>query len=99
MSQEGTGHPPTVGVEKLHLDEVSGKMVSKSELKRLQKQREAGEKKQKRAAAAPPKTEKKKPAEEIELNPNVSCLNLRRHCSNWGIHVTNIRFIAIPRNA
>src|SRR4051794_25538584 len=60
MPQEGTGQPPTGGVEKLHLDEVSGKMVSKSELKRLQKQREAEEKKQKRAAAAPPKPEKKK---------------------------------------
>jgi lysyl-tRNA synthetase, class II len=73
MSQEGASQPPTGAVEKLHLDEVSGKMVSKSELKRLQKQREAEEKKQKRAATAPPKPEKKKPAEEMELNPNVSC--------------------------
>ena len=77
MSQEKTGQIPTAGVEKLHLDELSGKMVSKGELKRLQKQREAEEKKQKRAAAAPPKSEKKKPAEEMELNPNASCENLR----------------------
>ena len=72
MSQEGAGQAPTAAMEKLHLDEVSGKMVSKSELKRLQKQREAEEKKQKRAAAAPPKPEKKKATEEMELNPNVS---------------------------
>jgi lysyl-tRNA synthetase class 2 len=87
MSQEGAGQPPTVAVEKLHLDEVSGKMVSKSELKRLQKQREAEEKKQKRAAAAPPKSEKKKAVEEIELNPNVSYQNVYPHHT------------IIPRNA
>jgi lysyl-tRNA synthetase, class II len=80
MPQEGAGQPPTGGVEKLHLDEVSGKMVSKSELKRLQKQREAEEKKQKRAAAAPPKSEKKKAAEELELNPNVRFQNFHREC-------------------
>ena len=78
MPQEGAGLPPTGGVEKLHLDEVSGKMVSKSELKRLQKQREAEEKKQKRAAAAPPKPEKKKAAEEVDLNPNVRLQNSYR---------------------
>ena len=82
MSQESNGQPPTAGVEKLHLDEVSGKMVSKSELKRLQKQREAEEKKQKRAAAAPPRPEKKKAAEELELNPNVRLQNSHRQCPN-----------------
>jgi lysyl-tRNA synthetase, class II len=74
MPEEATGHAPSAAAEKLHLDEVTGKLVSKSELKRLQKQREAEEKKQKRAAAAPRKPEKKKPAEEMELNPNVGSL-------------------------
>ena len=74
MPEEAVGHAPPAAAEKLHLDEVTGKLVSKSELKRLQKQREAEEKKQKRAAAAPPKPEKKKPVEEMELNPNVGFL-------------------------
>ena len=71
---EGASQPLTGGMEKLHLDEVTGKMVSKSELKRLQKQRDAEDKKLKKAAAAPPKAEpkKKKAVEEMELNPNVS---------------------------
>jgi lysyl-tRNA synthetase class 2 len=81
MPKEAAGQAPSAAVEKLHLDEVTGKMVSKSELKRLQKQREAEEKKQKRAAAAPPKPEKKKPVEEMELNPNVSLQDLRPPCS------------------
>jgi lysyl-tRNA synthetase class 2 len=91
MPQEDAGQAPAAAVEKLHLDEVTGKMVSKSELKRLQKQREAEEKKQKRAAAAPPKPEKKKPAEEMELNPNVSSYNLQSHrpiCSTHGTDIT-----------
>jgi lysyl-tRNA synthetase class 2 len=75
MPEEAAGHAPSAAAEKLHLDEVTGKLISKSELKRLQKQREAEEKKQKRAAAAAPrKPEKKKPAEEMELNPNVGSL-------------------------
>ena len=74
MSQANGPEAPTGALEKLHLDEVSGKMVSKSELKRLNKQREQEKKKQEKAAAAPPKpekSEKKRPAEEAELNPNV----------------------------
>jgi lysyl-tRNA synthetase, class II len=62
-------------VTKLHLDEVTGEKVSKSELKKRQKLRAQEEKKQQRAAAAPPKakTEKKKSAEDDESNltPNV----------------------------
>src|SRR2546429_301492 len=50
MPEEAVGHAPSAAAEKLHLDEVTGKLVSKSELKRLQKQREAEEKKQIRAA-------------------------------------------------
>lgn len=59
----------------LHLDEVTGEKVSKSELKKRQKGREQEKKKAEKAAAAPPKTEKKKAASaeanEAELNPNV----------------------------
>jgi lysyl-tRNA synthetase class 2 len=59
----------------LHLDEVTGEKVSKSELKKRQKARETEKKKAEKAAAAPPKTEKKKAvsaeANEAELNPNV----------------------------
>lgn len=59
----------------LHLDEVTGERVSKSELKKRQKQRQAEEKKKERAAAAPPKPEKKAASAEMDesnLNPNVS---------------------------
>lgn len=61
-------------VGNLHLDEVTGEKVSKSELKKRQKQREAEKKKQEKAAAAPPKAEKKKVSaeeEESNLTPNV----------------------------
>ena len=64
----------TEGVANLHLDEVTGEKVSKTELKRRQKLRAQDEKKQQRAAAAPPKAENKRPAEDDESNltPNVS---------------------------
>jgi lysyl-tRNA synthetase, class II len=57
----------------LHLDEVTGERVSKSELKKRQKLRQQEEKKREKAAAAPPKAEKKTSAEadEANLNPNV----------------------------
>lgn len=58
----------------LHLDEVTGERVSKSELKKRQKQRQLEEKKKEKAAAAPPKVEKKgmKREADEELTPNVS---------------------------
>lgn len=61
-------------VANLHLDEVTGEKVSKSELKKRQKLRQLEEKKKEKAAAAPAKTEKKVSAEEAEseLTPNVS---------------------------
>ena len=64
----------------LHLDEVTGEKVSKSELKKRIKQREAEKKKAEKAAAAPPKPEKKKSEEEEESNltPNVSFLRMPR---------------------
>lgn len=57
----------------LHLDEVTGEKVSKSELKKRQRQRDNEKKKQEKAAAAPPKAVKKVSAEEEESNltPNV----------------------------
>jgi hypothetical protein len=59
----------------LHLDEVTGERVSKSELKKRQKARQVEEKKREKAAAAPPKAEKKGNTAEMDesnLNPNVS---------------------------
>ncbi|KAI1387270.1 lysyl-tRNA synthetase [Hypoxylon trugodes] len=63
---------PAEQVANLHLDEVTGEKVSKSELKKRQKQRERDAKKQEKAAAAPPKPAKKTNAEadEKELTPN-----------------------------
>lgn len=66
--------PPTEQVAKLLLDEVTGEMISKTELKKRQKQRERDAKKQAKAAAAPaqPVASKKKNAEDEEkdLTPN-----------------------------
>jgi lysyl-tRNA synthetase, class II len=63
------------GAANLHLDEVTGERVSKSELKKRQKQRQAEEKKKEKAAAAGPlKTEKKAILGEMaesDLTPNV----------------------------
>lgn len=63
---------PTEAVANLHLDEVTGEKVSKSELKKRQKAREIAVKKAEKAAAAPPKQAKTKSAEEdeSELTPN-----------------------------
>ncbi|KAL8967445.1 MAG: hypothetical protein Q9183_002917, partial [Haloplaca sp. 2 TL-2023] len=70
----------------LHLDEVTGEKVSKSELKKRQKQRTLGERRREKAAAAPskPKVEKEVPAEEEEsqLTPNqyyeIRCRNIQK---------------------
>ncbi|KAJ1670927.1 lysyl-tRNA synthetase [Coemansia sp. RSA 1694] len=61
--------------DKTHLDEATGEMVSKSELKRRMKQREKDAKKADKAAAAPAATTAKKTESsaedaEAELNPN-----------------------------
>ena len=81
-SNQAENEPPSAAVAALHLDDVTGRMVSKSELKKLQKQRELAEKKEKRAAAAPPKAVKKRPADddEMELTPNV-CLRFIKYTS------------------
>ncbi|KAI1341280.1 lysyl-tRNA synthetase [Xylariaceae sp. FL0016] len=65
--------PPTEEVANLHLDEVTGERISKTELKKRQKQRERDAKKAEKAAAAPPKPAAKKTnaeADEKELTPN-----------------------------
>ncbi|KAJ1986312.1 lysyl-tRNA synthetase [Coemansia spiralis] len=62
--------------DKTHLDEITGEMVSKSELKRRMKQREKDAKKAAKAATAPPATAKTEKVEqnaeaaEEELSPN-----------------------------
>lgn len=77
MADAASSAPIEEQVANLHLDEVTGEKVSKSELKKRQKNRVKEEEKKKREAAAPPKPVKEKKsdaeAEEKELNPNVSC--------------------------
>jgi lysyl-tRNA synthetase class 2 len=66
---------PTESLANLHLDEVTGEKVSKSELKKREKARAKEKAKKEKEAAAPPKpvSAKKSNAEadEKELNPNV----------------------------
>jgi hypothetical protein len=75
-AQEASGStaPPTEAVAKLLLDEATGEMVSKTELKKREKLRKKEEEKKAKEAAAPPKPAKKTNAEadEKDLNPNVS---------------------------
>lgn len=76
-------------VANLQLDEITGERVSKSELKRRQKQRALEEKKAEKAAAAAaaaPAEGKKKNKEEDEsqLTPNVS--GSIQHCD--ALHCT-----------
>ncbi len=64
---------PTDEVANLHLDEVTGERISKTELKKRQKARQKEADKAARAAAAGPATSKpKKPSgeDEKDLNPN-----------------------------
>jgi hypothetical protein len=59
--------PPTEAVANLHLDEVTGEKVSKSELKKRQKARQKEAEKAAKAAAAPPKpTSAKKSSNEAD---------------------------------
>lgn len=64
-------------VANLILDEVTGEKVSKTELKRRQKNREKDARKKEKESAAPPKAEKQKSTEdeESDLAPNVSLVN------------------------
>ncbi|KAL8797764.1 MAG: hypothetical protein Q9195_000116 [Heterodermia aff. obscurata] len=63
MADEAAGE-----VANLHLDEVTGEKVSKSELKKRIKQRKLEEDKKKKAVATPPKIAKHTSAEEEESN-------------------------------
>lgn len=67
----------------LLLDEVTGEKVSKTELKKRQKNREKESKKKEKVAAEPAKAEKKVSPEEAEANltPNVSGLVLGLKCA------------------
>ena len=68
-------------VAKLHLDEVTGEMISKTELKKRQKLREkeaAKKEKADKAGPAPGAGKKNTEAAEKELTPNQVCPE--RHC-------------------
>ena len=68
------------GVKDLHLDEVTGERVSKTELKKRMKQREKETKKAEKQTTAPPQPKRKAASQEEEegqLNANVS----RDHCT------------------
>lgn len=72
MSQEEATKAATEGVANMHLDEATGEMVSKSELKKRVKQRQIEAKKAAKKAAAPPKPESKKKKDDglAELSPS-----------------------------
>ncbi|KAB5543020.1 hypothetical protein GE09DRAFT_1225168 [Coniochaeta sp. 2T2.1] len=74
MADSTSAAPPTEELANLHLDEVTGERVSKTELKKRQKARQNEAKKAAKAAAAPPKPASSKPkaagADEKDLNPN-----------------------------
>jgi lysyl-tRNA synthetase, class II len=74
MADSGAVNEVETSLQNLILDEVTGEKVSKSELKRRQKNREREAKKKEKEAVAP-KTTKKISAEEEESNltPNVRC--------------------------
>ncbi|KAI0784655.1 lysyl-tRNA synthetase [Abortiporus biennis] len=62
---------PTATPANLHKDPVTGEMISKTELKRREKQREKDAKKAEKAAAAPPKpAANAATTNEDDLNPN-----------------------------
>ncbi|KAL2756004.1 hypothetical protein ACRALDRAFT_2104626 [Sodiomyces alcalophilus JCM 7366] len=73
MADSTAPAPPTEQVANLHLDDVTGEMVSKSELKKRQKMRQKEAQKIEKAAAAPPKPAAAKKtnaeAEEKALDP------------------------------
>ncbi|ODH29215.1 lysine-tRNA ligase, partial [Paracoccidioides brasiliensis] len=66
--QDSSADAAAGNLANLHLDEVTGERVSKSELKKRQKLRAKEAEKKEKAAVAPPKAEKKASAEEEESN-------------------------------
>lgn len=71
MSQEEATKAATDGVANLHLDDVTGEMVSKSELKKRIKQRQVEAKKAAKKAAGTPQPESKKKKSDLmaDLSP------------------------------
>lgn len=85
---------PVEALANLHLDEVTGEKVSKSELKKRQKQRQKDEAKAAKEAAAPPKPVVAKKsndeADEKDLNPNVcysGSLQVCSFCTDSGVAI------------
>lgn len=75
MADASSSAPLEEGVGNLHIDEVTGEKVSKTELKKRQKLRQKEKAKAEKEAAAPPKAAVVKKAnaeDEKDLNPNVS---------------------------
>ncbi|KAH8107654.1 lysyl-tRNA synthetase [Cristinia sonorae] len=72
FSRSMASEQPAPAAAGTHLDEVTGEMISKTELKRRKAQREKEAKKAEKAAAAPPKpaAAKAAAANEDDLNPN-----------------------------
>lgn len=72
MADASVPAPPTEQVANLHLDDVTGEMISKSELKKRQKARQKEAEKAEKAAKAPPKpaaAKKSNEADEKALDP------------------------------
>jgi lysyl-tRNA synthetase class 2 len=69
--EQPPAQPAAAEAKDLHTDPVTGEKISKSELKRRQKQREKDDKKKEREAALPARPKKEKKDDVEELNPNV----------------------------
>lgn len=70
--EQNPGDQAAEAVAKLHLDSVTGEMISKTELKKREKQRKKDAEKAEKAAAKGPvqKSAKSAEAAEKELTPN-----------------------------
>lgn len=93
MAEESGPSGAAEQLQNLHLDEATGEKVSKTELKRRQKQRVLEGKKQEKAAVAPPKPaapNKSAVEEEEDLSPSVGIIYLPRQSQ-----LTNGKTIAI----
>lgn len=87
MSEDKAVEQAAEGVKKLHLDEVTGEMVSKSELKKRQKQRQVEAKKAEKAKANPPKP---------KSNANLKDLNPNQFHELRSIEINNLRSTKTP---
>lgn len=91
MADSSAPEPPTEQVAKLLLDEVTGEMISKTELKKRQKAREREAQKAAKAAAAPPKPAAAKKgnaeADEKNLDPSQYFENRSRTINKYVSHL------------